>query len=262
MLDFDFDIERTLSRISLLNMGLQDVVTFLASCLMVVGGVVPYIPQYLDISRTKNADGFSLFVCLTLLVANTLRILFWFGHPFELPLLIQSLVMNIAMFAMVHICVRVRRKLDSLGRQRTLIDLNLEDFWQWSDFSSYIQFMSLFTIAASLITVTMISFPVYIETLGLLAVLTEAMLGAPQFYRNYQKKSTAGMSVKMVLMWSCGDIFKTTYFVLRQAPIQFWLCGTLQVMLDFAILLQVFYYGGAQIRRRPSTAHFTGVVAS
>ena len=45
---------------------------------MVVGGAVPYIPQYLEVKRSQNTDGFSLFVCLALLLANTLRILFWY----------------------------------------------------------------------------------------------------------------------------------------------------------------------------------------
>ena len=49
-------------------------------------------------------------------------------------------------------------------------------------------------------------------------------------------------SVKMVIMWLSGDIFKTAYFVLRKAPVQFWLCGILQVGLDISILSQVIYY--------------------
>jgi hypothetical protein len=53
------------------------VVGWISSVAMVVGGVMPYVPQYLEIRKTKNADGFSLYVCLTLLVANILRILFW-----------------------------------------------------------------------------------------------------------------------------------------------------------------------------------------
>lgn len=32
-------------------------------------------------------------VCCNILAANILRILFWFGHPFELPLLGQSVLM-------------------------------------------------------------------------------------------------------------------------------------------------------------------------
>lgn len=77
----------------------------------------------------------------------------------------------------------------------------------------------------------------------------------------------------MVIMWTAGDMFKTGYFVLRHAPTQFWICGTLQVSivcnfvrirlriqstvvntcvafsvpslqvsLDLAILLQVYLY--------------------
>jgi len=70
-------------------------------------------------------------------------------------------------------------------------------------------------------------------------------------------------SVKMVLMWSCGDIFKTSYFVLRQAPTQFWLCGSAQVMLDFAIMMQVFYYSASQgVHRRASDSNFAGILAA
>ena len=49
-------------------------------------------------------------------------------------------------------------------------------------------------------------------------------------------------SIKMVLMWTSGDTFKTVYFLLTQAPVQFWTCGLLQVFVDFAILFQVYYY--------------------
>lgn len=55
----------------------QQLVSWGASAAMVFGGVVPYIPQYRDIKRTQNAEGFSTYVCLVLLVANILRILFW-----------------------------------------------------------------------------------------------------------------------------------------------------------------------------------------
>lgn len=56
---------------------------------------------------------FLSIVCLTLILANILRILFWFGHHFEAPLLIQSFVMIAGMLAMMEICVRVRDKSSS-----------------------------------------------------------------------------------------------------------------------------------------------------
>lgn len=54
----------------------SSLVSWVAAGAMVFGGVVPYIPQYRDIRRTQNAEGFSTYVCLVLLVANILRILF------------------------------------------------------------------------------------------------------------------------------------------------------------------------------------------
>ena len=69
----------------------------------------------------------------------------------------------------------------------------------------------------------------FVETVGFLAVFVEAMLGVPQFWRNWTNGSTQGMSVKMVMFWLSGDVFKTVYFLLRQAPLQFFLCGSLQV---------------------------------
>lgn len=55
----------------------QLIVTWVAIMAMVLGGVVPYIPQYRKIWRTQDAHGFSTFVCLVLLIANVLRITFW-----------------------------------------------------------------------------------------------------------------------------------------------------------------------------------------
>lgn len=57
------------------------------------------------------------------------------------------------------------------------------------------------------------------------------ILGAPQFLRNFNNKSTHGMSIHMVIMWTIGDMFKTGYFIFRHAPTQFWVCGTLQVRI-------------------------------
>lgn len=89
---------------------LGQIVSIVSAGFMIFGGVVPYMPQYRMISRTRNAGGFSTLVCLALLTANILRILFWFGHPFELPLLCQSVIMIACMLIMLELCVRVKRE--------------------------------------------------------------------------------------------------------------------------------------------------------
>lgn len=222
---------------------LAKVVKWVCATVMIFGGVVPYIPQYLEIYRTEESEGFSLYVCLALLIANTLRILFWFGKRYELPLLVQSIIMNILMLAMIQLCVRVRNKhMLTRAHDRNFTDFDWRYFWQWTDFQSYIDFLLAMSISLSLLTFLCINSTVYIECLGFLAVFTEAMLGVPQLVQNFNTQSTAGMSILMVLMWTAGDAFKTVYFVVREAPLQFWICGTLQVIIDITILGQVYYY--------------------
>nr|CAD7259215.1 unnamed protein product [Timema shepardi]CAD7575867.1 unnamed protein product [Timema californicum] len=96
-------------------------------------------------------------------------------------------------------------------------DFDKRYFWAWTDFMSYIDFMLLFTIATSLLMYLFIEHHIFVQTVGFLAVLTEALLGAPQLLRNLRNKSTEGMR-------------------------QFWLCGCLQVFIDIIILFQVYLY--------------------
>lgn len=55
----------------------------------------------------------------------------------------------------------------------------------------------------------------------------------------------------MVILWTFGDIFKSLYFIFRDAPMQFWICGFLQVTIDLIILLQVYIYKGNSNVNRP-----------
>uniref|UniRef100_A0A915DGR2 PQ-loop repeat-containing protein 1 n=1 Tax=Ditylenchus dipsaci TaxID=166011 RepID=A0A915DGR2_9BILA len=119
----------------------------------------------------------------------------------------------------------------------------LKSFWKWNDLTSYVFALILFTILAAIVTAIFSQYNVYVETLGMTALLVEACLGLPQLFRNFSRKSVAGMSVKMVLMWLLGDIGKTIYFVVKHTPSQFYICGGLQITIDILILMQVFFYG-------------------
>ncbi|XP_071959180.1 solute carrier family 66 member 2-like isoform X2 [Antedon mediterranea] len=248
-------------QLSLPELSLSNLVSWIASGSIMFGGIVPYIPQYLQIKRTDNADGFSTYVCLALILANLLRILFWFGHPFEFPLLAQSVIMLATMLVMLHLCTQVKAMQEISTRKRKFTDFDARYFWQWSRFRDYVLFLAVFTLTGALVNYLFLGFFVYVELIGFLAVFTEAMLGSPQFYRNLQNKSTQGMSVQMVCFWLSGDLFKTGYFVVNEAPMQFWVCGVLQVSIDVAILLQVYCYRGQQPRRKvvqaPSSAHIS-----
>jgi len=211
--------------------------------------------QYGEIHARKNAQGFSLLVCLALCVANILRMLWWFGERYDLVLLTQSVVMTTAMVLMLEISVRMNKKLVP-KTQRTSVWKGdfFASFWRWNDLSSFVIALCVFTGIAGAITALFTKYRVFVEALGMVALLVEACLGLPQLFRNFSRKSTTGMSFKMVLMWLIGDLGKTVYFFVNSNPAQFYICSCLQITIDVLILGQVFFYGrrSRSPRRLPS----------
>ncbi|KAF7254897.1 hypothetical protein EG68_08625 [Paragonimus skrjabini miyazakii] len=136
----------------------------------------------------------------------------------------------------------IGQKASSAVASRTIWNAPVEHFWQWTDFSSYLMFTLIFTLVASMITYLFSDSQLFIAFLGFAALFTEALLGLPQLLKNYRNQSTRGMSLTMVCMWTCGDVFKTAFFLLEHAPLQFPLCGGLQICLDCLIFAQYFYY--------------------
>lgn len=91
-----------------------------------------------------------------------------------------------------------------------IADFKREHFWNWSYFSDYCLFLLLFAGAMGIITMLFSRYPVYLESVGFLAVFTEAMLGIPQFVRNFKNKSTEGMRFVMLLA-AVTQCFVCTY---------------------------------------------------
>lgn len=140
-----------------------------------------------------------------------------FGKRYELPLLLQSILMILAMFVMIKLCINVQNRTQIIkAKERVLTgeynlivsdiiqiptfvessyfaDLDARFFWKWTDFKSYLGFMMLFAGVGGVITYLFLDVPIFIEIVGFLAVLIEAMLGVPQFLRNSSNKSTVGM---------------------------------------------------------------------
>lgn len=145
--------------------------------------------------------------------------------------------MILAQLLLLELCVRVRRPgTDSMIRRRLW---NVRYFWRWTDLWSYIEFLCLVSALIAIAMYFLVDCEIFVETVGYCALVTESMLGLPQVITNQKNKSVEGMSLSMVLMWLGGDTFKTAYFILNNVPLQFWLCGLLQITIDLLILVQV-----------------------
>lgn len=107
---------------------------------------------------------------------------------------------------MPHLTLTLTRCLVQVSLPLAL-DFDPHHFWHWSSFADYLQCVLAFTGVAGYVTYLSIDSAVYVETLGFLAVLTEAMLGVPQLYRNHLCQSTEGM--RWVGTWPCCCLLGT-----------------------------------------------------
>merc|ERR1719348_1280852 len=162
--------------------------------------------------------------------------------------------MNLTMFALIHLCVKINNKeyIAEKRKGRHFTDFDPDYFWRWTDFLSYLEFVMCIALPGSILMYFLLDYSLFVDSVGFLAVFTEAMLGVPQFYRNFKNKSTYGMSIPMGCMWTCGDVFETGYFYLRNSPVQFFICGSLQVTVDLLILAQVWMYRENTEKRKRS----------
>ncbi|CAI2172237.1 14776_t:CDS:2 [Funneliformis geosporum] len=83
----------------------------------------------------------------------------------------------------------------------------------------------------------------FTETLGYLSLGIESTVPMPQAYQNFKRHSVSGFSKWIILTWVGGDSFKTFYYIYTNAPLQFILCGIVQLSVDFVVVFQTVIYG-------------------
>ncbi|EAN76334.1 hypothetical protein, conserved [Trypanosoma brucei brucei TREU927] len=81
----------------------KELVSLLFSIGMIFGPHIGYLVQLYEMNKTGIIDGYSPLVSVILLVSNDIRILYFMGNPYALPLLFQS-----AVAVAVHMVLLVR----------------------------------------------------------------------------------------------------------------------------------------------------------
>jgi len=116
------------------------------------------------------------------------------------------------------------------------------NFWKWSDFSTYLIFISIFIVSQGILYLLLGGFPTYISILGYIALGLESTLPIPQLISNQKRKSLSGFSVVVLGGWVIGDTFKLGYFLVRKSPIQFIVCSIFQLSIDLVICTQFWFF--------------------
>ena len=218
---------------------LQTIQSFIFDACFILFPLIGFIAQYIKIKKLKNANGFSKLISLILILAFIFRIFFWIGKQFAINLLLQAVAGLIMQMLLLFECVSYTKFID---KERSDY-FRLKEFWNWPYYEDYLFFIiNLITLLSFISYYIGYSNLIYIEALGSICAITEAMLGMPQVFMNYRNKNTDTLSYIMIGTWILGDSFKIIYFIATKAPIQLTLCGCFQLTVNFIIAGQIIYY--------------------
>lgn len=259
---------------------------FLAGAILATSPITSYLDTVLSIHRKKSSAGFSLDVCAIMLISSICRIYFYFGRPYELSLLLQSVLMVGIQLVLLKLALQHRPKVPLIptnGNQPTVevgqptqwdrssiqyrimqalfgstLILNYHrtippsegvakkrpfGFWIWDDERIYWTFLLRFCLWLTVFQFILGTSGLYVESLGLIGLMIEAILPLPQILTNASRGSVDGFRLSLLVSWVGGDVSKFMYLMTAEnvAP-QFVLSCVIQTLLDVFVGIQYFMY--------------------
>ena len=242
---------------------------------MIIVPLITYLFQILKFNKTKSSKGFSKFICLLLFLGNILRIFFWYGIHFRKVLLYQSIGIVFFQIILIHLCVKYQddsklylpeiKNTNDISNIESKNNINIiknfifayfsktyksnywrflnhKLFWNWTEEKEYYKF--IFFIAALLGTLSYFlkHVKIFFQIIGILGAIFEAFICIPQVVSNCRTKVTKNISFLMIFCWFLGDSFRLFYNLKYNAPLQLIIAISVQIVLDFVVLLQLMLY--------------------
>lgn len=207
----------------------------------------PILDDHINIS----GEAFSPLISFILILANMMRVLYWFLHRFDYSLLFQSLTLTVMQFLMIEIIVRKRRQtIVLLGRFGLLKSGhgNFRDILIYCTITMGILFIcGTLTLIAIFGRKSLISESVVFgitNAIGYASLMIESAVCMPQVIRNWRIPEIAcvGLRWELVLCWVVGDSIKTGVIFHRKAPLPFIVSGIIQIIVDIIIIAQILFY--------------------
>lgn len=198
--------------------------------------------QIYTLRATANADGFSPLISLLLLVANLMRLVFWYLKSFDSVLMYQSLVMIAMQFVVLYVVCGIS-KTGTYSCERDCKPLHsFLSHYNVNTIRGTAIACAIFFVTVLCVSLSMVSIPLSADVVGVASVAAEALLAAPQATRNRSRGSTDGLSIPLVLTWAAGDTYKLFFCWSKGVggcPVQFLACAVVQIIVDAVVLWQV-----------------------
>ena len=205
----------------------------------IFGPCFAFVQQANKIKETRSSDGISTILPFMLIHSSMLRIFFWIGMRFETTFLFQCIAMLVVNFYLLFFQIKYSGK-------GNLCDIDYFDytyFWKWTNFFDYVAFLVFTTVLVSFICHAVdLNNDTFVQALGFLSLGIEACFTLPQVFEIIKTKTVKNLSVTMIALFFLGDASKTVFFIIKESPIQFIVCGSFQLMVDCILVFLLRYY--------------------
>jgi len=225
-----------------------------------------YAFQALTFKKTKSSKGFSSFLCLITILAHTTKIFYWFGERYKYTLLIQSILVIIILFYILHLFLKYKEKPEiyipsTFSTNKQIIDkkekvkkytysvLSFKDtfnpylIWRWNKLIEFYKFY--FFIILTLLLCLLISGmenKIFARIIGYLNLILEMLCSLPQIIEMYRTKNQRNISKIMVVFWLVGNLLKIYYNYYNNSPLILLIGSYIQVIFNIILIGQLIYY--------------------
>ena len=225
-----------------------------------------YVFQALTFRKTKSSKGFSSFICLVTILAHTTKIFYWFGERYKFTLLVQSILVIIILFYILHLFLIYKDKPEvylpsTFSINKEIIDkeekvkkciysvVSFKDtfnpylIWRWDKLIEFYKFY-FFIILALLLCLLIfgVENKIFTKIIGYLNLILEMLCSLPQIIEMYRTKNQRNISKIMVIFWFGGNLLKIYYNYYNNSPLILLIGSYIQVFFNIILIGQLIYY--------------------
>ena len=225
-----------------------------------------YVFQALTFRKTKSSKGFSSFLCLVTILAHTTKIFYWFGERYKYTLLVQSILVIIILFYILHLFLKYKEKPEVSNPSTVSINKEIiskkekvkkciysvvsckETFnpyliWRWDKLIEFYKFYFFIILVMSLcLLIFGVENKIFSQILGYINLILEMLCSLPQIIEMYKTKNQRNISKIMVIFWFSGNILKIYYNYYNNSPLILLIGSCIQVFFNIILIGQLIYY--------------------
>ena len=194
------------------------------------------------------------------------KIFYWFGERYKYTLFVQSILVIIILFYILHLFLKYKEKSEVYPPSAFSINKEIKDkkeitkkcfysvvnfkdtfnpylIWRWDKIIEFYKFY-FFIILTLLLCLFIfgVENKIFTKIIGYLNLILEMLCSLPQIIEMYKTKNQRNISKIMVIFWFGGNLLKIYYNYYNNSPLILLIGSYIQVFFNIILIGQLIYY--------------------